>query len=123
MLSFQQQSQLTKFIELDSMSIQKHIDTLKLWYRYKSTETTRTLSPDQLLELRFFQFKTSTCEFFYSKKFKTDIRVIDTPHYEYARNLASKLSSNKGKLYYRDYISASWGTNAPEKLDAQLSEE
>lgn len=106
------------------MSLAKLKRKLHIWLRKKKEVTTVTLQPQQIENLRFYQFKTTTTDFFFNRLGKTDIRVKDTPHYHLARALAGNDPAQiaEAEQYYRDYIAASWQTDDAEKIANRIRE-
>ncbi len=104
------------------MSLAKLKRKFHIWHRKKSEVTKLKLQPQDIENLRFYQFKTSTADFFFGRLGKTDVRVKDTPHYQFAVALAQNdvEKTAAGEQYYRDYIAASWQTDDAEKISARI---
>jgi hypothetical protein len=82
------------------------------------------VSAEEVRELKFYQFKSSTADFFFNKTGRTDVRVRDTPHFSLACALVSGDPSNiaTAEAFYRDYLNASWGASQKEKLEKRISD-
>ncbi|UHS61066.1 class I SAM-dependent methyltransferase [Agrobacterium vaccinii] len=77
----------------------------------------------ELEQLRFYQFKSSTAKFFYDRFGRTDIRVLDTPHFSFARSISLDQGRGEGEQYYRDYLAASWGeASSEERINARVKD-
>ena len=106
------------------MSFAKRKRDLYIWFRRKTEATHLVLEPKSIEQLRFYQFKTTTAQFFYNRLKKTDIRVVDTPHYQFARALAENDlgKTSEAEQYYRDYIACSWQTDDNDKISKRIDE-
>lgn len=90
--------------------------------RFASRRITK-MEFDELEQLRFYQFKSSTAKFFYDRFGRTDIRVLDTPHFSFARSIALDKGSGDSEQYYRDYLAVSWGAaSTEERINTRVKE-
>ncbi|WP_165790990.1 class I SAM-dependent methyltransferase [Pleomorphomonas carboxyditropha] len=81
-----------------------------------------TIVENDIKNLRFYQFKKTTADFFYKIYKKTDIKIEDTPHYVFAVALRDKRGVEEAEQFYRAYLEASWGRNEPAgKYDERIS--
>jgi hypothetical protein len=89
----------------------RRLDLSKRFYMESSLQT---IEHSQISSLKFYQFKAGTSKFFFEKCGKSDIRITDTPHFEFAKalHLGDSGAIEKAKDYYREYLLASWGTDS-----------
>lgn len=106
------------------MNIAKIKRKIHIWMRKIKDVQPLIIHPEDAENLRFYQFKTTTADFFYSRLNKTDIRIKDTPHYHFAAALAANDAEKLAKAqdYYRSYIAASWQTQDEEKISKRINE-
>ncbi len=106
------------------MNVPKLKRKISLFVRKYTEVKTQTITPAQLQDIRFYQFKTATAEFFFNRLGKTDIKTADTPHYAFAKGLANGDAAGlaAGEAYYRDYIAASWATSDKARIDKRIAE-
>jgi hypothetical protein len=95
---------------------------LTIYMRKRREVTSSSLPPATIERLRFYQFKASTAAFLYERTGRTDVRVPDTPHYQFARALATDNAAEitRAEAYYRDYLKASWQTTDNDRLAARV---
>jgi hypothetical protein len=93
-------------------------------FRIKKKSDKLKLDNENMRNILFYQFKSSTCKFFFERFGKTEIFITDTPHY----SLAKAWVSNKqeeialAKKYYADYIKSSWGISEEKLINKRINE-
>lgn len=87
--------------------------------KFLNCGTTSINKPDDILNFRFYQFKTQTAEFFFNKYQKTNIYLRDTPHYQLARAWADNNpeETKRSADFYTEYLECSLGLGESESSD------
>ncbi len=82
------------------------------------------LPPDGYSNLRFYQFKKATAEFFFQHIGRTDIKISDTPHYRLAQALIEGNASEieAGKRFYDAYLAAASQTTDSAPSEPSVEE-
>lgn len=93
---------------------------LSFWIQRIRTVRRDRLTNPQVEMLRFFQFKSSTADYFTAKTGKTDIRITDTPHYELAKAFLKGSGLAEAEKEYKKYLSVSWNSNDEEALQRRV---
>lgn len=106
------------------MLIKRLNQKLKMFLRIRQEQKLLRLEPAQLASFNFYQFKDSTCDFFFNRFQRTDIKISDTPHFHFASGIESgdpDLES-RGEHYYREYLRASWGQKHESAFDERVAQ-
>lgn len=104
------------------MLIKRLNQKLKTFLRIRNEQESLRLEPAQLARLNFYQFKDSTSEFFFNRFHRSDIKISDTPHFQFASGIESgdQELESRGEAYYRDYLCASWGPKHESLFDKRV---
>lgn len=83
-----------------------------------------SIAPEEIAQLNFYQFKTSTAEFFYKRFYRTTIKVLDTPHFAFASALTQGRAKDiaAAEEYYKDYLLSSWGRDKLSSINKRVQE-
>lgn len=95
-----------------------------IFLNFKRSSVVLTIDNSEIDNIFFYQFKKTTVEFFYKRFNKTQISIADTPHYALAK---AWISGNAGdieeaKIYYSEYLKASWRTTDQSKIDQRIED-
>lgn len=105
------------------MKLKVATQTARRWLRRRREARAITLPPEDLADLRFYQFKASTAKFFHERLGRCEVRVRDTPHYAFARSLACGTQDGReAEAFYRDYLRASWVPSKHGRIDARIDQ-
>lgn len=87
--------------------------------KFSNCGTTNLIQPNDIINFRFYQFKTQTAEFFFKKYQKTNIYIKDTPHYHLARAWADNDPEEiqRSADFYTEYLECSLGFGKNEISD------
>ncbi|MEJ6783837.1 methyltransferase domain-containing protein [Aminobacter sp. Piv2-1] len=91
--------------------------------RVRSAQTA-TFDKSAIGQFHFYQFKASTADFFFRRLQRTNVQVVDTPHFALASALATgdKAAIATASDYYLDYLKASWATDDKNRIERRLAD-